>query len=109
MSDEIIVQLALKPGSLEELLAGEYATRFWLHRDPDDPEGTYRLASLTWATQNLAGLRGADSGEALLRVLCGDDVEGRQPPIAPPTPEVAEQMARWQAFLERLSSPRRDE
>lgn len=100
MSDEpVTVTLALKPGSLEELLAGQYATRFWLHHHPDDPEGTYRLAALVWPNGNIA----RPSAEALLRVLSTDDVDdGRQPPIPDPTPEVAEQMSRWEALLESL-------
>lgn len=96
-----LVRLALKAGSLEELLAGEYATRFWLHQADGDPEDVYRLSALVWPEGS------SPSGEALLRVLSAGDADDGRPPVPEPTPEVAEMMERWQALIDGL--PERDE
>lgn len=81
------VTLSLMPGSLDELLAGQYATRVWLERDED---GHYRMAVLD---------AGSDPTlEAIMRLL-GGSVEG-QPPEQDPSPEVVEMMDSWRPWIE---------
>lgn len=97
---KITVRLA-DSHSLDELLAGPYASRLWLTSNDD---GTYLLH---------AGVPGDASTEAILRVISGEGYEheggGALPPDGPPpldeTDEVAELRESWIGLFKTLPEP----
>lgn len=84
MTDRVLVQLSLEPGSLEDLLGGQWAFCLKLVPDPDLPD-TYRLG---------ANIPSEPAGEAWLRAPLRDGAD--RPEAAPqdePTAEVASMVA----------------
>ena len=96
---EVTLRLARGDEALDELLAGEYASRFWL-KPIDGEQGVYKIACMA---------SGQDTTEALMRYLAGETIEPRAgvPPPTPMSPRVADLLERWAALM--LALPKEDE
>lgn len=90
-----VVRLSLEPGSLRDLLAGQWGYCFRLIPDPD-LVGAYRL---------VAHVPSDATGEAWLRAPLYEKPRSNAVPEGEPTEEVAEALASLRAFMEWPEAP----